>query len=216
MKEKESDKAHRIAISKHFPVSYYGVSMAPSGPRTIAQVCTLEYCHPANGNKGPKQDNPQRKHGLGGEGCNRGGKWDLWNANWASSPYWSGKRVPIVPLNRGSSGMRCEGTVCLVTPHASNPDTVLCCGARREFFLTIRSLYRGYRPFTRLAAGHMINCLIHLVWGCVRRALLQVYMCISRSIFLTAHPSCSEEAVGLYCPRLFFLPSPLCSAEKAN
>ncbi|KAK5857384.1 hypothetical protein PBY51_010634 [Eleginops maclovinus] len=74
MKEKESDKAHRIAISKHFPVSYYGVSMAPSGPRTIAQVCTLEYCHPANGNKGPKQDNPQRKHGLCGEGCNGGGK----------------------------------------------------------------------------------------------------------------------------------------------
>lgn len=74
MKEKESDKAHRIAISKHFPVSYYGVSMAPSGPRTIAQVCTLEYCHPANGNKGPKQDNPKRKHGLCGEDCNGGGK----------------------------------------------------------------------------------------------------------------------------------------------
>ncbi|CAB1457996.1 unnamed protein product [Pleuronectes platessa] len=35
--------------------------MAPSGPRTMAQVCTLEYCHPANGNKGPKQDNPQRE-----------------------------------------------------------------------------------------------------------------------------------------------------------
>lgn len=77
MKEKESDKAHRIAISKHFPVSYYGVSMAPSGPRTIAQVCTLEYCHPANRNKGPKQGNPQRKHGLRGEGCIRGRKWDL-------------------------------------------------------------------------------------------------------------------------------------------
>lgn len=61
MKEKESDKAHRIAISKHFPVSYYGVAMAPSGPRTMAQVCTLEYCHPANGNKGPKQDNPPEK-----------------------------------------------------------------------------------------------------------------------------------------------------------
>lgn len=77
MKEKESDKAHRIAISKHFPVSYYGVSMAPSGPRTIAQVCTLEYCHPANGNKGPKQDNPERKHGLRREDCNGGGKGDL-------------------------------------------------------------------------------------------------------------------------------------------
>ena len=41
--------------------------MAPSGPRTIAQVCTLEYCHPANANKSPKQDNPQRKHGLRGK-----------------------------------------------------------------------------------------------------------------------------------------------------
>lgn len=51
MKEKELDKAHRIAISKHFPVSYYGVSMAPFGLWTIAQVCTLEYCHPANRNK---------------------------------------------------------------------------------------------------------------------------------------------------------------------
>lgn len=41
--------------------------MAPSGPWTIAQVCTLEYCHPANGNKGPKQDNPKRKHCSAGK-----------------------------------------------------------------------------------------------------------------------------------------------------
>lgn len=68
MKEKESDKAHRIAISKHFPVSYYGVSMAPSGPRTIAQVCTLEYCHPANGNKAPKNRTiPRESTGSAGK-----------------------------------------------------------------------------------------------------------------------------------------------------
>lgn len=140
MKEKESDKAHRIAISKHFPVSYYGVSMAPSGPRTIAQVCTLEYCHPANGNKGPKQDNPQRKHGLRGEGCNRRGKGELWNANWASSPYWSGKGAPIPPLNCCSRGMRCEESVCLV----SNT-SCLCTMLPSE-----------HRPWITLAPGHWI------------------------------------------------------------
>lgn len=68
MKEKESDKAHRIAISKHFPVSYYGVSMAPSGPRTIAQVCTLEYCHPANGTATRAQNRtiPRESRGSAG------------------------------------------------------------------------------------------------------------------------------------------------------
>lgn len=48
--------------------------MTPSGPRTIAQVCTLEYCHPANGSEGRKQDNPRaqkKKHGLRGEGRGR-------------------------------------------------------------------------------------------------------------------------------------------------
>lgn len=53
---------------------------------------------------------------------------------------------------------------------------------QERIFLTTRSLYRGYRPFTRLAAGHMINCLIRLVWGCVRRALLQV--CVHRPVYL--------------------------------
>lgn len=158
MKEKESDKAHRIAISKHFPVSYYGVSMAPSGLRTIAQVCTLEYCHPANGNKGPKQDNPERKHGLRGEGCNRRGKGDLWNANWASSPYWSGKRVPIVQLNCSSDGMRCEETVCVVSntscsctvlpsKHTAGYHTTwITLAPGHVIFFLIRYLYQGYRP----------------------------------------------------------------------
>ncbi|GLD62398.1 proline-rich membrane anchor 1 isoform X1 [Lates japonicus] len=103
MKEKESDKAHRIAISKHFPVSYYGVSMAPSGPRTIAQVCTLEYCHPANGNKGPKQDNPQRESmGLGGKVAieeEKGSCGMLIELH----PLIEVERVPIVPLSRSSA-----------------------------------------------------------------------------------------------------------------
>lgn len=105
MKEKESDKAHRIAISKHFPVSYYGVSMAPSGPRTIAQVCTLEYCHPANRNKGPKQDNPQRKHGLRGEGC-------IGEENGTCEMLI--ELHPFIELGKHhcSKAMRCEGALC--------------------------------------------------------------------------------------------------------
>lgn len=161
MKEKESDKAHRIAISKHFPVSYYGVSMAPSGPRTIAQVCTLEYCHPANGNKGPKQDNPERKHGLRGEGCNGGGKGDLWNANWASSPHWSGERVPIVALNRSSDGMRCEEIVCLVTNtslvHWKHTVAAIC----------------GPIKHTQHFVG--VKCRFVIDWVCLGESL-QVYM----------------------------------------
>lgn len=178
MKEKESDKAHRIAISKHFPVSYYGVSMAPSGPRTIAQVCTLEYCHPANGNKDPKRDNPKRKHELRGEECNRRGKGDLWNANWASSPYWSGTRVPIQSPGPSSSET-CEGTVVLVS------NTLYVCTMKHSIIRTIRNI-----PVYFTATGHlfrgalesMIDCLIHSAWCCQRRGL-QVYISSHRSIF---------------------------------
>ncbi|KAG8561812.1 hypothetical protein GDO81_015487 [Engystomops pustulosus] len=33
MMENDLDKAHRITISKHFPLSYYRVSIAPQRPR---------------------------------------------------------------------------------------------------------------------------------------------------------------------------------------
>lgn len=120
MKEKESDKAHRIAISKHFPVSYYGVSMAPSGPRTIAQVCTLEYCHPANGNKGPKQDNPPEKAWAPRGRLQWRRKRGTCEMLIELHPLIEeSKGVPIVPLKHCSSGVRCEDTVCLLSNTSS-------------------------------------------------------------------------------------------------
>lgn len=48
--------------------------MAPSGSGTIAQVCTLEYCHPANGNKGQKQDHPSKSTSTAGKVAKEKGK----------------------------------------------------------------------------------------------------------------------------------------------
>lgn len=48
--------------------------MAPSGSGTIAQVCTLEYCHPANGNKGQKQDDPGKSTSTAGKVAREKGK----------------------------------------------------------------------------------------------------------------------------------------------
>lgn len=49
--------------------------MTPPGLGTIAQVCTLDYCHPANAGKEQKQDNPLRgKHAHCREGKKRGKK----------------------------------------------------------------------------------------------------------------------------------------------
>lgn len=177
MKEKEPDKAHRIAISKHFPVSYYGVSMAPSGPRTIAQVCTLEYCHPANGNKDPKRDNPKRKHELRGEECNRRGKGDLWNANWASSPYWSGTRVPIHSVPAAQRHVR-ELLSWKATPYMCAPWSTPSSGQSG----ISQSTSQPQAIYLEGALDSMIDCLIHSAWCCQRRAL-QVYISSHRSIF---------------------------------
>lgn len=74
--EKESwTKPIELPSANIFLCHISGVSMAPSGPGTIAQVCTLDYCHPANAGNGQKQDNPLGESmGAAGKGAIERGK----------------------------------------------------------------------------------------------------------------------------------------------
>lgn len=120
---------------------------------------------------------PRESMSSAGKSAIDEGKGDLWNANWASSPYWSGTRVPILSVWAAQRRVR-KLLSWLATPY-------MC-----ALWSTPSSGQSGIsQPTSQLQAIYLkggldsvIDCLILSAWCCRTRGL-QVYISSHRSIF---------------------------------